>query len=44
LLLGTDYPFPVFEPAPLKLLEDAACSPEDIIQIGGEQARRLFKI
>lgn len=44
LLLGTDYPFPVFEPAPLRLLEDAQLSPDDIDQIGGNQARQLFNL
>lgn len=44
LLLGTDYPFPVFEPAPLQLLEATGWSPNDLAQIGGETARQLFKL
>ena len=43
LLLGTDYPFPVDDPAPLQLLEAAGCSAGDIAQIAGDNTRRLFK-
>jgi aminocarboxymuconate-semialdehyde decarboxylase len=44
LLLGTDYPFPVDEPTPLKLLEDAGCSTREIAQISDETPQRLFKL
>lgn len=44
LLLGTDYPFPVFEPDPLHRLEEARFSAEQIEQIGGDQIQRLFKL
>ena len=44
LLLGTDYPFPPADLNPLKSLEDADFSIEEVAQIGGENARGLFKI
>jgi aminocarboxymuconate-semialdehyde decarboxylase len=44
LLLGTDYPFPVDEQAPLTLLERAGCTADDISQIGGGTAQRLFNL
>ena len=44
LLLGTDYPFPVDDQAPLQLLEDAGCSPDQIAQISGGNASALFKL
>jgi len=44
LLLGTDYPFPVDERDPLRLLKEAGCAADDIAQIGGENAQRLFKL
>lgn len=44
LLLGTDYPFPVDERDPLRLLEGAGCSADAIAQIGGKNAQRLFKL
>jgi aminocarboxymuconate-semialdehyde decarboxylase len=44
LLLGTDYPFPVDEQAPLTLLEQTGCTPEEMAQIGGGTAQRLFKL
>jgi aminocarboxymuconate-semialdehyde decarboxylase len=44
LLLGTDYPFPVYEQTPLQLLEDTGCSPDDMAQIGGKMAQQLFKL
>jgi aminocarboxymuconate-semialdehyde decarboxylase len=44
LLLGTDYPFPVFEPDPVRLLENTGFSQEDLDQIGGERTRQLFKL
>jgi aminocarboxymuconate-semialdehyde decarboxylase len=44
LLLGTDYPFPVFEQAPVQLLEHAQLSAGDMAQISGDTTRRLFKL
>jgi aminocarboxymuconate-semialdehyde decarboxylase len=44
LLLGTDYPFPMDERAALKLLEQAGCSADEIAQIGGGTAQRLFNL
>jgi aminocarboxymuconate-semialdehyde decarboxylase len=44
LMLGTDYPFPVFEPEPLQLLERTAWSADDLARVGGETARYLFKL
>jgi aminocarboxymuconate-semialdehyde decarboxylase len=44
LLLGTDYPFPVFEPAPLQLLEAARFSADTIAQIGEETTRQLLRL
>jgi aminocarboxymuconate-semialdehyde decarboxylase len=44
LVLGTDYPFPVFEPAPLQLLKDAEFSPETIAQISEQTIRHLFRL
>jgi aminocarboxymuconate-semialdehyde decarboxylase len=44
LLLGTDYPFPVDEQAPLTLLAQAGCTADEILQIGGGTAQRLFKL
>jgi aminocarboxymuconate-semialdehyde decarboxylase len=44
LLLGTDYPFPVFEPDPVQLLENTGFSQEALDQVGGERTRQLFKL
>jgi aminocarboxymuconate-semialdehyde decarboxylase len=44
LLLGTDYPFPVFEPAPLQLLEATKFSSAELAQVGGETTRQLFRL
>jgi aminocarboxymuconate-semialdehyde decarboxylase len=44
LLLGTDYPFPVFEPAPLQLLEATRFSSAELAQVGGETTRQLFRL
>lgn len=44
LLLGTDYPFPVDDPEPLQSLENAGFSPEQVAQVSGGNARRLFKL
>ncbi len=44
LLLGTDYPFPVFEPQPVQVLEQARFSPEDMALISEATTRRLFKL
>jgi len=43
LLLGTDYPFPVDDGAPLALLEAAGCSAADLALIAEENSRRLFR-
>jgi aminocarboxymuconate-semialdehyde decarboxylase len=44
LLLGTDYPFPVDEPAPVHLLEQAGCTGDELAQVGGGTAHRLFNV
>lgn len=44
LLLGTDYPFPVFEPAPLQVLHDANFASEHIAQISEGTIRQLFRL
>ena len=44
LLLGTDYPFPVEEQAPLTLLEQTGCTEAEIAQIGGGTCQRLFNL
>jgi aminocarboxymuconate-semialdehyde decarboxylase len=44
LLLGTDYPFPMDDRSALKLLEQAGCTADEIAQIGGGTAQRLFKL
>jgi len=44
LLLGTDYPFPVEEQAPLALLEQTGCTEAEIAQIGGDTCQRLFNL
>ena len=44
LLLGTDYPFPVVEQAPVQLLEKARLAVDDMAQISGDTTRRLFKL
>jgi aminocarboxymuconate-semialdehyde decarboxylase len=44
LLLGTDYPFPVDEQTPLTLLAQAGCTADDISQIAGGTAQRLFNL
>jgi aminocarboxymuconate-semialdehyde decarboxylase len=44
LLLGTDYPFPVDEPAPVPMLAQAGCTADDIALVGGSTAQRLFKL
>lgn len=43
LLLGTDYPFPVADQAPLQILEATGCLADDMAQIASDNARRLFK-
>ncbi|MBI3330051.1 MAG: amidohydrolase family protein, partial [Nitrospinae bacterium] len=43
LLLGTDYPFPPADLAPLQLLEATGWSADEIAQITGDNAQRLFK-
>jgi aminocarboxymuconate-semialdehyde decarboxylase len=44
LLLGTDYPFPVVENDPVGLLENAGLTADELAQIGGGQAKTLFKL
>jgi aminocarboxymuconate-semialdehyde decarboxylase len=44
LLLGSDYPFPMDEPAPVPMLAQAGCTADDIAQVGGGTAQRLFKL
>jgi aminocarboxymuconate-semialdehyde decarboxylase len=44
LLLGTDYPFPMDDRSALKLLEQAGCTADEMAQIGGGTAARLFKL
>jgi hypothetical protein len=44
LLLGTDYPFPMDDRTALRLLEQAGCTTDEIAQIGGGTAERLFKL
>lgn len=44
LLLGTDYPFPVDEPAPVQMLAQAGCTTDEIAQVGGGTAQRLFRL
>jgi len=44
ILVGTDYPFPVDEQEPLKLLHDADLSDEEIAHISTDNAKRLFKL
>jgi hypothetical protein len=41
-LLGTDYPFPVFEPAPVQLLEATPLTAGEKTQIGEGTTRQLF--
>jgi|TARA_B100001971_G_C18189794_1_gene537915 aminocarboxymuconate-semialdehyde decarboxylase len=44
LLMGTDYPFPVDDQAPLQMLEETGFPAGEIAQISGDNARRLFRI
>jgi predicted TIM-barrel fold metal-dependent hydrolase len=44
LLLGTDYPFPVADPDPLRLYAQAGFTNADIDAIAGENARGLFRL
>jgi aminocarboxymuconate-semialdehyde decarboxylase len=44
LLLGTDYPFPMDDRSALRLLEQAGCTADEMAQIGGGTAARLFKL
>ena len=44
ILMGTDYPFPVDDEAPVQTLEKAGFSADQIAQISGDNARRLFRI
>jgi aminocarboxymuconate-semialdehyde decarboxylase len=44
LLLGTDYPFPVADPAPLRLYAQAGFADADIDAMAGKNAQRLFRL
>ena len=44
LLLGTDYPFPVDDQAPMDSIRDAGLSDEEVASVAGGNAQRLFKI
>jgi aminocarboxymuconate-semialdehyde decarboxylase len=44
LLLGTDYPFPMDDRTSLQLLEQVGCTADEIAEIGGGTAQRLFKL
>ncbi len=44
LLLGTDYPFPVFEPAPVRLLDNTPMTTDERMQISDSTTRQLFKL
>ena len=44
LLMGTDYPFPVDDEAPVQMLEEAGFPADQLAQISGDNARRLFRI
>jgi predicted TIM-barrel fold metal-dependent hydrolase len=44
LLLGTDYPFPVADPDPLRLYAQAGFTDADIDAMAGENARGLFRL
>jgi predicted TIM-barrel fold metal-dependent hydrolase len=44
LLLGTDYPFPVADPDPLRLYAQAGFTDADIDAMAGKNAQRLFRL
>ena len=44
LLLGTDYPFPVADPDPLRLYAQAGFTDADVDAMAGENARVLFRL
>jgi aminocarboxymuconate-semialdehyde decarboxylase len=44
LLLGTDYPFPVADPDPLRLYARAGFADADIDAMAGKNAQRLFRL
>jgi aminocarboxymuconate-semialdehyde decarboxylase len=44
LLLGTDYPFPVADPDPLRLYAQAEVPAADIAAIAGDNAQALFRL
>ena len=44
ILLGTDYPFPVDDPAPLQTIQEAGFSADEVAEITGGNAQRLFKL
>jgi aminocarboxymuconate-semialdehyde decarboxylase len=44
VMLGSDYPFPIGDPAPLKVVRESNMEEIDISLILGETAARLFRI
>jgi aminocarboxymuconate-semialdehyde decarboxylase len=44
IMLGSDMPFPIGDPQPLKIVADAGLSAEQTARVNGELARRLFRI
>jgi predicted TIM-barrel fold metal-dependent hydrolase len=44
LLLGTDYPFPVADPDPLRLYAQAGFPDADIAAMAGGNAQALFHL
>ena len=44
LLLGTDYPFPVDDPDPLQIIREAGFPDDEVSQISGDNACRLFDL
>ena len=44
ILLGTDYPFPVDDPTPLQNIQEAGFSADEVADISGGNAQRLFKL
>ena len=44
LLLGTDYPFPVADPDPLRLYAQAGFAAPDIAAMAGDNACALFRL
>ncbi|MCE2466369.1 MAG: amidohydrolase family protein, partial [Dehalococcoidia bacterium] len=44
VLLGSDYPFPVYDKVPLDNIADTNLSKEDVAKITDGNARQLFKL